>query len=245
MAAVLAGGDGAVLSHRSAASLWELRDYSDTRIDITSPSKSRSPAGIRRHASSLPLDEIGESEDYPGIPVTTVPRTILDLAATGDADLVESLLRQAERRRRWDRLSLPDLLARYPHRRGTQAVRLALARIAEAPGETESRLEERFLPFIRANGLPLPRLNEWIPLGDRRYRVDCRWPGTREIVELDGWADHGTRTAFQRDRERDRRLRAAGFGLTRITWTQLEREPEAVAADLRRLLAAGQVGNRE
>src|SRR5205085_7301815 len=88
MAAVLALGAGAVLSHRSAAALWGLRRYSGP-IDMTVASKSRSPRGIRRHCSPLPADEIGESEDFPGIPVTSVPRTILDNAAGGDPDLVE------------------------------------------------------------------------------------------------------------------------------------------------------------
>jgi transcriptional regulator with XRE-family HTH domain len=185
----------------------ELRGYSGP-IDVTVASKSRSPCGIRRRCSSLPPDEIGESEDFPGIPVTSVPRTILDNAASGDADLVESMLRQVERRRLFDCLSLSDLLARYPHRRGCRAVRTALKRIEEAPGHTESPLEGVFLRFLRAHGLPIPRLNEPIVLGDRRYRVDCRWPGTREIVELDGWETHGTRAAFRDDRERDRRLRA-------------------------------------
>ena len=110
-------------------------------------------------------------------------------------------------------------------------------RLEESPsGSTASRLEEKFLVFLRAYDLPIPRLNEWIDLGARRYRVDCRWPGTEEVVELDSWEAHGTRRAFRDDRERDRRLRAAGYGLTRITWAQLEDEPVAIAADLRALL---------
>ncbi len=74
-------------------------------------------------------------------------------------------------------------------------------------------------------------------LGGRRYKVDCRWPGTREIAELDGFEAHSTRTAFRDDRERDRRLPVAGYGLTRISWAQLDDEPAAIAADLRALLA--------
>jgi very-short-patch-repair endonuclease len=202
---------------------------------VTLPSKSRHVPGIRRHSSRvLAPDEI--TVEY-GIPVTTVPRTIFDCAGGGDVDLVEGLLRQAEYRKRWDVLSLPLLLDRYPRRRGCRTVRLALRRLEESPsGTAESKLEETFLPFLRAYGLPIPRLNEWIDLGGRRYKVDCRWPGTKEIVELDSWEAHGTRSAFREDRERDRRLRASGYGLTRITWAQLEDEPAAVAADLRALL---------
>ena len=169
--------------------------------------------------------------------MTSVPRTIFDMAAGGDVDLVEKLVREAEFRELYDRLSLRHLLARYPRRRGCRAVKKALVRIEESPsGNAESRLEERFLPFLSAYSLPIPRLNEWITLGGKRYRVDCRWPGTKEIVELDGWEGHGTRAAFREDRERDRRLRVAGYGLTRITWSQLDDEPAAIAADLRALL---------
>ena len=75
-------------------------------------------------------------------------------------------------------------------------------------------------------------------MGGRRHQVDCLWPANRQIVELDGWEGHGTRTAFRDDRARDRRLRAAGYRVTRLTWNQLEDEPDAVAADLRTLLAA-------
>lgn len=235
MAAVLGVGDGAVLSHRSAAALWGLRSEAEGLTHVTLASKSRHVPGIRRHSSHvLPPDEIAVEF---GIPVTSVPRTIFDCAGGGDVDLVENLLRQAEHGKRHDVLSLPHLLERYPRRRGRRTVKLALARIEESPsGAPASPLEERFLPFLRAYGLPIPHLNEWIDLGGRRYKVDCRWPGTKEIVELDGWEAHGTRSAFREDRERDRRLRVAGYGLTRITSAQLETEPAALAADLRALL---------
>lgn len=236
MAAVLAMGEGAVLSHRSAAALWDLRGEGEGSTHVTLPSKSRHVPGIRRHSSRvLPPDEM--TIEF-GIPVTSVPRTIFDCAGGGDVDLVERLLRQAEYRERYDPLSLPHLLDRYPRRRGCRTVKRALVRIEESPsGPAESPLEEKFLPFLRAYGLPIPRLNEWIVLGDKRCKVDCRWPGTKEIVELDSWEAHGTRSAFREDRERDRRLRVAGYGLTRISWAQLEDEPVAIAADLRALLS--------
>jgi hypothetical protein len=236
MAAVLACGDRAVLSHRSAAAAWGLR-RTGGRIDVTSPTKTHSPDGIHWHSSRcLPPDEVTVRD---GIPVTSLPRTIFDCAAGGNVDLVEALLRQAEYRERYDRLSLRHLLRRHPRRRGCRVLRLALERLEESPsGTAASPLEERFLPFLRAYGLPVPRLNEWIDLGGRRYRVDCRWPGTKEVVELDSWSAHGTRGAFRDDRERDRRLRVAGYGLTRISWAQLDDEPAALAADLRALLGS-------
>jgi very-short-patch-repair endonuclease len=234
MAAVLASGPEAVLSHWSAAALWMIRPSSRTRIDVTVPHRSRSSKLIRRHVSQVPDDERTVEE---GIPVTSVPRTIFDLAATEPVDVVKELLREAEYRQLWDRLSLPDLVERYPGKRGVRKVQAALERLKEEPvGRKRSKLEERFAPFLRHHRLPLPRFNDWIDLGDKRYRVDCYWPGTREIVELDGWEGHGTRSAFRDDRTRDRRLCVAGYSVTRITWNQLDDEPDEVAADLRALL---------
>jgi len=233
MAAVLFCGSNAVLSHRSAAALWGIRNPSSRAIEVTTPSKSRSRAGIHRHHAVLPADERTEQD---GIPVTTVPRTILDIAAVERPEAVESALRQAEFLRLHDRLSLRDLLDRYPRRKGTRAVRAALARFSESSGRVESRLEERFLPFLDRYRLPRPQFNAWLEVGGRRYRVDCLWPAQRQIVELDGWEGHGTPSAFRDDRARDRRLRVAGYGVTRLAWSQLEDEPEAIAADLRALL---------
>lgn len=234
MAAVLAAGPHAVLSHWSAAALWMIRPNSRSLIDVTTSHKSRSWDGIKRHHKALPADEVTIKD---GIPVTSVPRTIFDLAATEDVDTVAAMLRESEHRNLWDRLSLPDLVERYPGRRGVKRVRLALQRVTEEPtGRKRSVLEERFAPFIRRHHLPMPRFNDWILLGPKRYQVDCHWPGTNQVVELDGWEGHGTRSAFQDDRERDRRLRVAGYSVTRLTWNQLRDEPEAIASDLRVLL---------
>lgn len=176
-----------------------------------------------------------------GIPVTSVPRTILDLAASEPVEVVQALLREAEYRQLHDRLSLWDLVGRYPGRRGVWRVRVALERLACEPiGRRRSALEERFAPFLRRHRLPLPRFNDWILVGSRNLQVDCHWPGTSQVVELDGWQAHSTRSAFREDRARDRALKVAGYSVTRITWNQLDDEPEAIAADLRALL-----GNEE
>jgi len=189
----------------------------------------------------LPADEITVCE---GIAVTTSPRTIFDLAATSSVDRVEHDIRQLEFLRLYDRLSLLDLVERYPGRRGLRKVQVALARVEALPaGRIRSRLEERFLPFLRRHDLPRPRLNDWIMVGEERFQVDCHWPGTGQIVELDSWEAHGTKSAFRDDRTRDRVLRTAGYDVTRISWAQLDDEPEAVAADLRKLLKrAGAAG---
>jgi predicted transcriptional regulator of viral defense system/very-short-patch-repair endonuclease len=234
MAAVFAGGPGAVLSHLSAAALWGIRGSGGGSVHVTTARKSRSSGPIRRHCSLVPEDERGVVD---GIPATTVPRTIFDLAAIGTTDQVESLVRESEYRQLHDRLSLFDLLERYPRRRGAPRVRAVLERIEGLPaGQVSSPLEERFLLFLRRHGLPLPRLNDWIVVGDRRFRVDCHWPGTGQIVELDSWQAHGTRASFRSDRARDRILRVAGYSVTRISWAQLDDEPVAVAADLRTLI---------
>jgi very-short-patch-repair endonuclease len=244
MAAVLACGvkDGsrmgcepsAILSHHSAAALWGIRHPTGRAIDVTTPSKSRSTASIRKHYANLPVDEVTTQRR---IPVTTVPRTLFDLAAVASVDVVENALRESEYLRLYDRLSLPDLLARYPGRRGACAVRECLARRVETlSGRTRSRLEARFLSFLRRHRLPRPDLNVWLQIGARSFQVDCLWPGTKVIVELDGYAGHGTLGAFREDRARDRVLGVAGYGVTRITWAQLEDEPDAIAVDLRALL---------
>jgi very-short-patch-repair endonuclease len=148
-----------------------------------------------------------------------------------------ALIREAEHRRRYDALSLPGLIQRYPGRRGVRKVRLALKRLEEDPsGRPRSPLEERFLPFLRRYRVPPPRLNDWILLGDKRFEVDCHWPQSRLVVELDSWEAHGTRSSFRSDRERDRALLLAGYRVTRLTWAQLEDEPTQIAADLRTLL---------
>jgi very-short-patch-repair endonuclease len=237
MAAVLASGPNAVLSHWSAAALWMIRPSSRSIIDVTDPVKSRTWHGIRRHHKALPPDEITVKGK---IPVTTVPRTIFDLAATEPLDVVKALLREAEFLELHDRLSLWDLVERYPGRRGIRKVKVALEALKDEPvDERKSLFEERFVPFLGRHALPRPRFNDWIVAADKRFQVDCLWPDQRQIVELDGWQGHKTRTAFREDRARDRRLRVAGYGVTRLTWNQLEDEPESVAFDLRVLLGIG------
>jgi very-short-patch-repair endonuclease len=234
MAAVLASGPGALLSHHTAAALWGIRGYSGGVIHVTIPQKSTSTKGIHRHFSQVPSDERAVEE---GIPTTSVHRTIYDLAPTASVDEVVAMIKEAEYLNRWDRLSLPDLLERYPRKRGSRKVRFALERLTEEPpGRKHSKLEQRFAPFLRRHYLPLPRFNDWILLGSKRYQVDCHWPHLRLIIELDGWEGHSTRSAFQDDRARDRALHVAGFSVIHLTWSQLDVEAEAVASDLRRLL---------
>jgi len=236
MAAILSTGPAAVLSHHSAAALWGLRNYTERAVEVTAPHKSTSSKLIRRHVSHLPPDERTVEE---GIPATTVPRTILDLAATEPLDVVKALLREMEYRELWGPLSLWDLVERYPGRRGIRKVKAALERVKDEPsGERKSPLEDRFAPFLRYHRLPLPRFNDPITVGSKSFQVDCHWPNLRQIVELDGWQGHKSRSAFREDRARDRILNVHGYSVTHLTWNQLDDEPEMIASDLRVLLQA-------
>jgi very-short-patch-repair endonuclease len=137
-----------------------------------------------------------------------------------------------------DRLSIPDLLARYPSRRGTVALRELLDEGAENGGVTENDFEELFVSLLDSHGLPRPRFNEDIAVAGRFFRADCLWRKERLIVELDGRAVHGTREAFESDRERDRLLMVDGWMIMRITWRQLRTQQSAIASDLRKALAS-------
>jgi very-short-patch-repair endonuclease len=233
MAAVLAYGEEAVLSHCSAGQLWGIVPRSGSIPDVTRGASSRGRPGIRAHRSSLPADEVERAD---GIPVTSVSRTLLDLAAILSRRQLERAMNEAEVRGLTSTLSLPDLIKRHGGRAGVTAIRSVLEAHGESLGVTRNDFEERFLALIDEHGLPRPRLNADLVLRGRAFEVDCLWRPQRLVVELDGWAAHGTRRAFHRDRERDRVLLVEGWQSTRVTWHQLEQEAEVVVADLRLLL---------
>jgi very-short-patch-repair endonuclease len=234
MAAVLGCGSGAVLSHRSAGESWGLLPRSSGRLEVTRARGWRAPAGVIVHRSPFRSDEVGV---VAGIRVTSVSRTLFDLAAELPKRGVERALNEAEVRRLSDRLSIPDLLDRYPGRRGAATLRDLLA--SKAPGGiVRNEFEERFVDLLDANRLPRPRFNATLPIRGRLLEVDCLWRQQRLVVELDGRAVHGTDRAFEGDRERDRLLLIEGWRSARVTWRQLRDEPDAIAADLRSLLAA-------
>lgn len=232
MAAVLACGANAVLSHRSAAALWGIATFSGA-IEVTTPRDVRSRGPIRRHCAHLSPDEATVRD---GIPVTSVHRTIFDYAGLSSIDRLETAMREAEYRRLWDRVSLPVLLARHPGHRGNANLRLCLERLGGTVGFTRSDLEELFLPFLDRFGLPRPHLNARLQVAGEWIEVDCLWREPRLAVELDSRSAHETRSAFEADRNRDRRLQADDWRVVRITWRQLHDEPERIARDLARLL---------
>jgi very-short-patch-repair endonuclease len=231
MAAVLAGGAGAVLSHGSAAAHWGIWPVSGGAIDVTTPRGQHPRRGIRFHRSYLPADEVTIKD---GITVTTVPRTLFDMAAGLDMPRLERAINEAEVQQLWDELSLDVLLDRYPRRPGTRNVRAALDKRRAGTRLTRSELEELFLAFAERANLPRPELNVLI----EGFLVDCVWREPRLVIEVDGWQTHRTRAAFERDREKSRLLQAAGWRCVPVTYLQLRDEPRELARDVRRMLGA-------
>jgi very-short-patch-repair endonuclease len=235
MAAALACGRGAVLSHRSAGQLWGILSLSGRRIEVTRPGSHRSRPGIVTHRAPLPGDETTAVE---GIPVTGLSRTLLDLAAVLSRQQLEQALNEAEVLGLTDRISIPTLLERYPRRHGTAVLRTTLLDPQTFRGVTRRELEARFRELLDGSDLSRPRFNADVAVRGRFFEVDCLWTEQRLVVELDGRAVHGTPRAFERDREKDRFLVADGWRVVRITWRQLTEDAETVLTDLRLLLTS-------
>jgi very-short-patch-repair endonuclease len=234
MAAVLAHGPRAVLSHRSAGQLWGVYPRSRIVPEVTAPGSKKTKKLIVAHRGSLPADEVVRVR---GIPVTSVPRTMFDLAAT--------LPREREVERAWnemvvrghrDRLSVPHLLERYPGRKGSLLLARLAGRKALPVGITRNDLEEAFLALIDRSNLPRPRMNVHFPLRGRFYEIDCFWEDRRVAIELDGGGAHDNPRAFHNDRERDRILTAEGYTTARVTWDHIRNTPHELVADLQRIL---------
>lgn len=233
MAAVLACGPGAVLSHGCAGALLGLRPTASPALQVTVPTsngRARRP-GIEVHRSQR-LSGIDVTIER-GIPVTSPARTLLDLAGVLDRQSLARAVERAETLRIFDLRALRAVLDANPKRPDTRMLAQVLANYDPAGGTTRSELERLFLELCAAHGVPRPRLNARVG----PYEVDFLWPDQRVIVETDGHATHGTRTAFERDRARDARLMAAGYRVVRFTYRQVTREPERVAAIVRSLLA--------
>lgn len=240
MAAVLAFGPHAVLSHRSAGQFWGLVLRSSIAPEMTRPTRARTRPHLVVHEAELMGDEVVRVR---GIPVTSVPRTMLDLAATRSEREVERAWNEMEVRGYHDKLSVPHLLERHPGRKGS----LLLARLASRKtlpvGITRNDLEEAFLALVDRHKLPRPRMNVHVPLRGRFYEIDCLWEDRKVAIELDGGGAHGTTRAFQKDRERDRILLAEGYRTARITWDHIHDTPQEVADDLRLILTPYPLSN--
>ena len=253
LAATLACGETAILSHRSAAALWGLLTDSGDIVDVTVDNRTETRPGILVHRSRLRRDEIGQRQ---GVPVTTPARTLLDLAgmvterAAGRVVLardteraagrvvvardVERALAEAFAQRLTTRRAMQAMLARRDGR--GKAILRELLESDTKPALTRSEAEEQFLDLVRRGGLADPAVNVMV----ERYEVDFLWASERVIVEVDGHRYHASRTAFENDRRRDALLTAAGYIVMRVTWDQLTHEPEAILVRLVRTLCNAQ-----
>jgi very-short-patch-repair endonuclease len=236
LAAVLAVGPQAVLSHRDAAALHGLRRPGDhARWEVTTTTRSVSTKTIRVF-NTVGLDA-SDVTTVQGIPATSIARTLVDLAATVPTQQLHKALNEAERLRLADLSEIEGALHRTRHRNGHghAAMRAALTRLRElGASHTRSELEDRFLALLDAHALPRPHTNHW--LGD--MEVDACWPARRLVVELDGWSSHSTRQAFQDDRERSNALQRRGWRLLRFTYADVTRRPERTAGEVAHALAA-------
>lgn len=234
MAAVFAGRPRAVVSHLSAARLWGLAPPPDPPrrepVDITLVANRGRRPGIRAHrVATLPADHWTVRQ---GIPLTTPPRTLVDLAGVVGTRELEGAVARAEREGlvTWETLSA--LVARHRGRPGLPALREVLE-ARGAPALTRSEAEERFLGLVRDAGLPAPETN--VRIG--RYEIDFLWRDHGIAVEVDGYRHHSTRPRFEGDRRKDARLMAAGIHVLRLTWRQITRESLATAVQVGQALA--------
>lgn len=234
MAAVLACGPESVISHRSAAALWQLLPSGDGRasVHVLVPARDRHRRpGIVAHRG--PALEPAEVTTVERIPTTVPARTVLDLASGVGPRELEQALARAERQGLVTHDELSALMARHSTRRaGLRLLRTLLQERAE-PALARSEAEERMLALIRKARLPLPEVN--VELGG--YEVDFLWRAERLVVEVDGFAFHSSQGRFESDRRRDADLSARGFRVIRVTWRQIDREPEAMLVRLSQSLA--------
>jgi very-short-patch-repair endonuclease len=229
LAAVLGCGPHSLLSHRSAAWLWGISRGGPFPVHVTSPvpRKARPPIALH-HSRTLSAEDRGFRQ---GIPVTAVPRTLLDRAIEGRRSRLERDLERAEELALFDLAEVESLLARNLGHPGHGPLRSALELYRE-PVFTRSGLERRFLALVREAGLPRPSTG----FNVAGYELDAYWPGKRFAVELDAFETHGTRASFERDRLRQEDLKLAGVEMVRITGKRLEREPRQVIERVARLL---------
>jgi very-short-patch-repair endonuclease len=237
MAAVLACGETAVVSHRTAAALWKLLPDRgvDARVEVSIRSGCRNP-GSAVLAHRVPGLSADETTFIDNVPVTVPARTVLDLAVSAGEKELEQALAQADRQGLAKRGQIVKLLARYPRRAGTLNLRALLARDG-GPALTRSEAESRFLTLVRTAQLGRPEANAFV----QGSEVDFLWRAERVVVEVDGRAFHSSSGAFERDRRRDALFAAAGFLVIRVTWRQLSMEPEALLVRLARALATRSV----
>ena len=221
-AAVMAGGDGALLSGRPAGHLLELLKGAPPPPEVTAP-KARRVKGVRVRRGRR------QGTVWRGIPVITVAETMVDLAAELTADELARAFHQAGIRHHTTPAQVEAALARRPNAPGATTLRRVLRGDVHV---TLSTLEKRFLALLKQHRLPLPHTNQ--PAGSRR--VDCRWPHHHLTVELDGYRYHRSRHAWENDRHRERQAHARGDHHRRYTYNDVLENPALMLAELTELL---------
>jgi hypothetical protein len=229
MAAVLASSPS-VASHFSAGWLWGLMQTRPGTVHVTCRAGRRAQRDFVTHRADLTRADLARRD---GIPVTSLPRTILDMAVDSRERTVRTFLRRADDAKLFDLRTTEDLLERAKGHRGVAKVRAALDIYAETAPFTRSGIEERFHEVVTAAGLPAPAMNHVVA----GHEIDAYWPEARFGVELDIYETHGSRLSFEEDRERDDELLLVGIETIRVTGPRLAREPEAVVGSVRRHLA--------
>lgn len=226
LAAVKAMGNEAVLAGRAAAELFGLLHGRPPLPEVITKGQRR-PRGVVVHrASGIRTNEVTR---WRGIPITTVQRTLVDLAAVLEERALARAVHEAQVRHRTTPDKVAEVLARRHNWPGARKLRRVIG--GEVPVSL-SKLESAFIECVRRAGLPLPETNRRV---DGRY-VDCRWPEQRLTVELDSYRYHQSRHAWEQDREREREARARGDEFRRYTWRDVNEEPEPMLVDLRQLL---------
>jgi very-short-patch-repair endonuclease len=229
MAAVLACGRDAVLSHRDAAALHDLRQIGSGLVHVTAPRKHELE-GIRCHWART-LDP-RDTSIVDGIPVTSLARTYLDIAELLTHARLIDALEAGQRQNRLDVGALHAVIARNHGRHGIEPLHAAIAKLDDEPALLQSPPEHAMRALIRHHGLPQPQFNTYI----EGELVDLVWPQHRLVVEVDGWGYHRSKRSFATDRRRDRKLVRAGWRVVRFTADDVTDRPEEVAAELSELL---------
>jgi very-short-patch-repair endonuclease len=235
IAAVMACGQGAVLSYLDAAALWQIYESRGTAVHVTASSRAgRYLRGIHAHrARTLDPADVTVKD---GIPVTTVARTLIDLTDLLPSDRILRAMREAEYLKLLDIDSLTAAVQRATGRRRLTELTKAINR--HRPGQiVREELEHRFLELVHEAGLAEPETNVKVETWRRTYRIDCLWRDEGVAVELDGRAAHARAAAFEEDRARDAALTATGLRPLRFTWRRVTEEPEDVLAELEATLS--------
>ena len=236
-AAILATGPFSAISHLAAGHLWRMIEVRPSIIDVSNAGKRRSRPGLQVHR--LPTLGRPDLRARDGLPLTSPTLTVLDIAASAGRRQAERALDEGRYLKLITGRDLERLRERHPRRAGW-GVLGAILSDERGPDYSRKEAERLLLALIRSAGLPEPRRNFLL----HGYRLDVCWPELGLVVEIDGYASHGRRSSFERDRQRDADLTAAGITVVRFTWRQITSRRAWVAARLGAAIASAQTSSR-